>query len=322
MTAPRDAGVTGTVAPRPPFASLGARGAAAVVDLAVMAALEWPVAGFVHGTGFASQVMVQLLPTLYLVLCWSAPGGGRTLGKRLFRSRVARADGGPLTLAMALRRWFVAAGVLWPLWWLRPTGAALAMPPAIVGWGVCTLVLSVLAVDTWLLLFTLPSRQSLHDRVAGSVVVRRDAVAPFATATASGGVMVATLVLVALSAMVTFPAWRWASAVAPRAVELQRATSALRADTNLLRASAWPAFEVRNGDTTWRVTVFAEYRAAHAAGVTTDDAAHRIACALARAAPRSAGRGEVAAITLNTGGPPSGVLFAREDLTEAACAAP
>jgi uncharacterized RDD family membrane protein YckC len=320
-----DAGVgvgpPGTAVTRPPFGSLSARCAASLVDLAVVALLEWPVSHAVHGAGFASQVLVQLLPALYLVLAYTRIGGGQTLGKRLLRLRVVDARGAPLTLAASARRWAVAVGVAWPLWWLRPVGPGLEMPPTIAGWGVIAIVLAVLAIDSWLLLANLPTRRSLHDLTAGSFVVRHDATAPYDAAALQRGQLVACVVLATLAAIAALPAWRVTTALAPRTVELVRVSAVLRSSAAIRRIEAWPTFRLAGSDTLWRVTIYGSFTSRRGPGTASDAIVHAIACLYAERAPRAVGHGEIAAVTLfaDDGAVPGGLLILPEDLTPAAC---
>jgi uncharacterized RDD family membrane protein YckC len=80
---------------------------------------------------------------------------GRTIGKRLTGIVVVSADGGPLRASQALAR-----------------AAVYALPPAARP----VPVLNVLAAILWLgdgaLVFDRPYRQTLHDRAAGTLVVR------------------------------------------------------------------------------------------------------------------------------------------------------
>lgn len=312
---------TPAVAPSP-FGSLTARCAAGVIDLAIVALLDWPVSRVVRDAGFASQVLMQLLPTLYLVLAYTRVGGGQTVGKRLLRLRVVNARGEPLSPAASLRRWAVAAGVVWPLWWLRPAGPDLAMPSALVGWGVLTAVLAVLATDGWLMLANRPARRSLHDLAAGSFVVRRSATPPFRAPRPGPGTVTVCLLLAALAGVVSVPTWRITAALAPRAVQLARASAGLARSRGLARLTAWPSFTASRADTAWRITIYATFATRRVDRAAGDDSVHALACAFAARAPRMVRGGEMAVVSrfADEGAVPSGLLFGPDDLTPAACA--
>ena len=317
-----------------PFGSLAARCAAGVIDIGIVALLDWPVSRAVRDAGFASQLLMQLLPTLYLVLAYTRVGGGQTVGKRLLRLRVVNARGDPLSLAASLRRWMVAVGVVWPLWWLRPVGPDLEMPSALVGWGVLTAVLAVLAMDAWLFVANRPARRSLHDLCAGSFVVHRSATPPFRAAPPGRGNVAACVLLAVLSGVVSLPLWRGSAVLAPRAVQLARVSAELGRTPEIRRLMAWPSFSAMGADTTWRVTIYASFATRRAGsatggasggatgGATGGDAVHALACAFARRAPRVVNHGDIVVLSrfAGEGTVPSGVLFAPEDLTPAACA--
>ena len=111
------------------------------------------------------QAYLFLVLGLYFVWCWRR--GGQTLPMKAWKLRLVRRDGAPLDTpraalryvlaALALGAGVVAAAVLWrePGTWL----AWLALAP-----GALTLLWSV--VDT--------ERQFLHDRLAGTKIIRSD----------------------------------------------------------------------------------------------------------------------------------------------------
>ena len=305
-----------------PYGTLAARGAASLIDLVIVLLLEWPVARAVHGTGPASQIVLQFLPALYVIGAYTALGGGQTLGKRWLRLRVVNAQGAPLSLGASVRRWAVSVGVLWPLWWLLPAGTELSMPPASAGCAVIALVLAVIALDSWLLLANRPSRRSLHDLAAGSFVVRRDARAPFPDATPARGHAIAGIVLAVLAGLVSIPLWEMTAVLAPRAVELARASEAIRSLRGMRSATAWPTFSASHADTAWRVMIYAEFSTRRPQGNAAADSVHALACRFARLAPHAVRGSEVAAVTryAGEGTVPNGLLFTPDDVTPAACA--
>ena len=110
----------------------------------------------------------------YFAVQNSRVGGGQTLGKRLLGIEVVSQDGGHLSLPRAFARfvplgaaWFLN-GVLWPGAFLQSWFAAV-VSFAVMGVGLCVL---------YLFAFNRATRQSLHDLMVGSFVVRREGVRP------------------------------------------------------------------------------------------------------------------------------------------------
>lgn len=118
-----------------------------IVGIPVTAATTALLSAVLAPVGFAAVFLVYESVQLAF---W-----GRTVGKRLTGITVVSADGGPLRVSQALARAVVFA--------LPP--AARPVP-----------VLGVLAALFWLadgaLVFDQPYRQTVHDRAAGTVVVR------------------------------------------------------------------------------------------------------------------------------------------------------
>lgn len=97
-------------------------------------------------------------------------GDGQTIGKRILGIRVVGRDGRPLPLPASLLRyavlgtpWFLN-GAQFPMDWL--------MSPLL--YLLALLIFGVALASGYLLIFNRPSRQSLHDLLAGSYVVRAD----------------------------------------------------------------------------------------------------------------------------------------------------
>ncbi|MBI3567776.1 MAG: RDD family protein [Gemmatimonadetes bacterium] len=323
MTAEAAHGAPGDGSSTSPFASLAERCVSGVVDLVAIALLEWPVSRASRDGGFASQLLVQLLPALYLILAYTRFGGGRTLGKWMLGLRVVDAAGAPLSFVASAKRWAVLLGIAWPLWWLRPSGPDLTMPPPLVGWGVLSMVLGVVLVDSWLLIANVPARRSLHDLAAGSYVVRRGAHPPFPAGAPTAAQWRLSALLVALGALASAPLWRSTSSVAPRAVELARVTGVLGRARQVPQLVAWPTYRASGADTAWRVTLYAAFARSRPPQPAADDTVHALACAVAKYAPRAAAHAEIVAVTRFAGDAmPSGLRFNAEDLTPSACAAP
>jgi uncharacterized RDD family membrane protein YckC len=103
-----------------------------------------------------------LFSVVALYFVWSWTGGRRTLPMKTWRMRVARADGGPPNARSALLRYLAA--------WIGPA-------LAIVGYallrerGAGALALALLGFN-FLWAGIDPDRQFLHDRIAGTRILR------------------------------------------------------------------------------------------------------------------------------------------------------
>ena len=118
------------------------------------------------------SVVTVGLNFLYFVGFWTGTGQA-TLGMRGLRMRVVDAAGGrTLTMAAAIRRW-IALGA--------PLTLLAIIPPLQSTAGIAGLLLSIVILIT---VATDPLRQGLHDKWAGSVVIR--SVSSGAGATAVG----------------------------------------------------------------------------------------------------------------------------------------
>ena len=106
----------------------------------------------------------------------SSAGGGRTVGKRIFRIEVVDKEGSHISILRSMIRYSVL-GV--------PFSLNLLLMPARVGQSLFgylmgILVLTLLGAIVYLYIFNRRSRQSLHDLVAGTYVVRRHPEGPVA----------------------------------------------------------------------------------------------------------------------------------------------
>lgn len=110
--------------------------------------------------GFEYSVLSVAVGLVYFAGSWS--GGRRaTIGQRLFSMQVGNAfDGRPLTLEQAIRRW-LGYGQFLALFSFEVTLAGVAGLIQ-VGWLVALLVTTASS----------PTKQGLHDRLAGTAVVR------------------------------------------------------------------------------------------------------------------------------------------------------
>jgi uncharacterized RDD family membrane protein YckC len=103
-----------------------------------------------------------LFSVIALYFVWSWTGGRRTLPMKTWRMRIARPDGGPPTAKMALLRYLAA--------WIGPV-------LAVVGYallrerGAGAVALALLGIN-FLWAGVDPDRQFLHDRIAGTRILR------------------------------------------------------------------------------------------------------------------------------------------------------
>lgn len=131
-----------------------------VMFVAVMVAL-WAAVGFGRAEAIAlSTVVVVAIDFLYFLAFWTSRGRA-TLAQRLFKMEVRNAaDGRTLWVAQAVRRW-VALGTPLRLLAVLPALADLSSTGLLV-WSIVLLVTTASS----------STKQGLHDRFAGSVVVR------------------------------------------------------------------------------------------------------------------------------------------------------
>jgi uncharacterized RDD family membrane protein YckC len=138
-------------------------GAIGSVPLSILGLYQFSYPDFPDRNSFAfAGLLSALLNVAYFVWFWS--GGRRaTPGQRVFDIQVGNAfDGQPLSVRQAVIRW-IALG-FWPWFLLLLPFKALAI------WGITASLLwsLVLAVTT----VVSPTKQGIHDQIAGSALVR------------------------------------------------------------------------------------------------------------------------------------------------------
>lgn len=167
-----EAGATDGPTSTPPFAGFWRRVAAFVIDALLLGGVGMLLGVLAFDTlaalGGWGRLVGFALAWPYLGLMNSRIGGGQTLGKRLLGLRTVGLDGALLSPAAGLLRgavvalpWFLNGAVLDAdlLQWL-PLAMLLSLIVFAVGLGLA-----------YLLVFNRPSRRSLHDWAAQSVVV-------------------------------------------------------------------------------------------------------------------------------------------------------
>jgi uncharacterized RDD family membrane protein YckC len=156
------------------FASLRARFAAGLIDLAVITVLSLVISSiFAKVPGRAADAVVTAFVSAYFILSYSAAGRGYSIGKRLLGIRVVNRLGEPLTLTKATVRWFISIGIALPLAVLVigfERGAPVRTGPA---FAIAVPILCVVIVDSYMCAANEAGHRSLHDIAAGSYVVRR-----------------------------------------------------------------------------------------------------------------------------------------------------
>lgn len=173
-TAPAEA-----VVPPSPIGGFWRRAAAFVIDMLLLGGVGMALGAVAFDAlaalGAWGRVVGFAVAWPYFGLMASRLGGGQTVGKRLCGLRVRGVDGAALSPARGLLR----ATVLMLPWLLN----SLLSDPELLDHPVPLLLTSMLVIGGALVLiylaaFNRPSRRSLHDWVAGSVVLRADATGP------------------------------------------------------------------------------------------------------------------------------------------------
>ena len=118
--------------------------------------------------GVWGRVVGFLIALLYFGLLNSRVGKGQTVGKRIMKVKVVSRDGQSISVARSLLRYSILA----PPYFLN--GAMI--PPSIlmtpIGLIVSLLIFGLGGAIVYLYIFNRKSRQSLHDLIAGTYVVR------------------------------------------------------------------------------------------------------------------------------------------------------
>jgi uncharacterized RDD family membrane protein YckC len=142
------------VALQPPAAGLSRRIGSLCYELPLIVAISF-VAGWIFlpvtdclGSPFARpllQLFLVAVAAVYFIYCWTH--GGQTLPMKTWRLRLVARDGGPVSLKLAVRRYLIALPAV-----------------ALCGFGFA-----------WALIDR--ERQFLHDRIAGTSIVRSGMIA-------------------------------------------------------------------------------------------------------------------------------------------------
>jgi len=224
------------------YAGFWRRFVAFVVDLLLLGTLG-QLLGLFFARQFAELGQAGRLVGVVIAAAYLIPSHrlwGRTLGMRLLGTRVQNLDGERLTWASASIR-YVALAVPWFANGLVFTGGGVPWGVLIVAAVVFGSVLFIgLLGNAYLLIFNRPTRRLIHDLLAGTVVVRADAVPgradPHEVRLRPVHTAIVALIPVAILAVV---AWLWVRlAVSERQMaELVHAQAALTQMPNVLQGT-------------------------------------------------------------------------------------
>jgi uncharacterized RDD family membrane protein YckC len=154
--------------------------------LAGLAAFRWA-----SSLGQAGRLIGFGVALLYFGLLNSSLGGGRTIGKRLFGIRVIDRAGGALSpMRSGLRFLIIALPFFLNGLWFNVNPDEPKWPIYLAGTVLALVVFGGSGAIIYLFVFNRPTRQSLHDLVVGSFVVR-DPPGRVLVSTASGHLIVA-----------------------------------------------------------------------------------------------------------------------------------
>ena len=124
---------------------------------------------FVSQVGVWGRLIGFVVALAYFGVLNSAIGGGQTLGKRLTGIEVVRHDGGHISLPRSLVRYIVFAVPFYLNGLMLPTGMATYSIAMIMG----ILIFGCGGATVYLYVFNRSTRQTLHDLVVGSYVVKK-----------------------------------------------------------------------------------------------------------------------------------------------------
>ena len=306
------------------FASLGARLAAGLIDLAVITLPSLIIARmFANAPYRVADLAIIALTSAYFILSCSS-GGGYSAGKLALGIRVVNRNGGELSVVQATVRWFFSIGIALPLAFLAvgfergtpvQTGTAFA---------ICVPILCVVVVDSYLTLANRVSHRSLHDLAAGSFVVRRTHTGAVpATPPLDRRHFAGMALCCALAAIWFGRAYPWTRVIGQRSVELMKARTLAIASGKASTLILAPGFSAQGADTVWLVSAIATIHAAPQTAFEAEALRKALACSLVRAAP-SAFRGAELDLTATFDAAaratrPSVTYFADLELTPQEC---
>ena len=137
--------------------------------LALLLIASFPLAGL---KGYTLSGVPHFIYQLYLLLItasyfgWLWTHGGQTLPMKTWRFKVMNRSGAPLTIANALKRFFVAMVFFGP----SAAGLVLLFFPARVNLTITMWMFLPMVATIWWAKFD-PERQFLHDRLSGTMLV-------------------------------------------------------------------------------------------------------------------------------------------------------
>jgi uncharacterized RDD family membrane protein YckC len=227
----------------PVFAGAWRRIGAFVIDAFLLGLIGIGLGYFLFdalvGIGSWGRLVGFLLAMAYFVPLNSSLGHGQTVGKRLLKIQVIRADGSALPVHLSLLRYAII-GIPWFLngaWF----PAQMLAPPWI--YLLALLVFGVGLALLYLFLFNRPSRQSLHDLAVGSFVVNAGYTQPVAVAPLARVHAVVVPAIAALSLLL--PAFTTRLIEQETWAPLMRAYERVNSDPMVLHAQVNRGFSAR-----------------------------------------------------------------------------
>lgn len=162
------------VKPTPYFAGFWRRVFAHIIDILLLSSATLLLGSLLFDSmvaiGYFGLLIGFIFSALYFTLGYSHALGGQTPGKMLVDIKVTDKNGQPLTLASAFIRFLVIDFSFYTsyslLLWANFNGTF------VFAFGLISNL--VLLASIYLLIFNRPSRRTLHDYLAGSIVVRID----------------------------------------------------------------------------------------------------------------------------------------------------
>lgn len=119
-----------------------------------------------HALDHRQGLMFVLCISYALYFCYFWTRGGQTLAMKTWRLQLVTAEGRPLSIGLALRRFTLSL-----MWWVLPVASFLQLRPLGFGFGPIAALGILGALGYALISRRLPGRQFLHDVLSGTALV-------------------------------------------------------------------------------------------------------------------------------------------------------